>query len=136
MQVREGHASPLDERCFVHGLLDLGKVIGIMRMHGKSDAGARIAVYLELDEGGHAGDVDATGRKVSTRDGDGLDGLVDRPGANRLNTYGIPVLDESGNRAGNGAGEDLLETFRKSMSVSLVRVFFISTVFKLSARGL
>ena len=47
MQVREGHASPLDERCFVHGLLDLGKVIGIMRMHGKSDAGARIAVYLE-----------------------------------------------------------------------------------------
>ena len=61
MQVREGHASPLDERCFVHGLLDLGKVIGIMRMHGKSDAGARIAVYLELDEGGHAGDVDATG---------------------------------------------------------------------------
>lgn len=116
MQIRKDHAAPLDERYFVCALLDLDDIVRVMRVNSESNARARITVYLEFDEGGNAGNVNTARCEIPTRDGNRLDGLVDRTGANRLYTYGVPVLVRPAIAPGNRAGEDLLETFRKSMA--------------------
>ena len=104
MQIRKDHAAPLDERYFVYALLDLDDIVRVMRVNSESNARARITAYLEFDEGGNAGNVNTARCEIPTRDGNCLDGLVDRTGANRLYTYGVPVFDKTGNRAGNRSG--------------------------------
>src|SRR5207248_1928730 len=56
-------------------------------LHQQSDACALLAVDRDVYEGGDADQLQPAGRHVAPGDRDGLDGLVDGPGADGLNLH-------------------------------------------------
>lgn len=68
----------------------------VARLDREANGGAVLAVNNDVGKGGDAYDLDAYGRKEATRNGDGLDSLVDGTRPHRLNFDDDPVFDHAG----------------------------------------
>ena len=73
----------------------------LARLDDQAERGALLLADLDLGERWDADGIDAVLGQVVARDGDGLDGLVDRARANCLD-LGAPMLP---NDASDGAGD-------------------------------
>src|SRR2546430_17116676 len=71
-------------------------------LHQQPDACPFLAVDRDVDEGGDADEVEPTGSHVAARDGDGLDRLVDRSGADRLDLDAPFAANDAGDGACHG----------------------------------
>ena len=89
--------------------------IDLVNVDRKADGRARLPVNEDVGEHGRAGNIKTGWNQKTARDSHGLNGLVDRTGADTLDVDGYTILTMPAMAPATDAGDDLLDTFRQSM---------------------